>query len=60
MVDSSKSLIFWNRMRIDSFVLFIRVCLNGSLLDLFLLMCCISGIGVVGIVDVMVGGNAGE
>ena len=47
-------------MRIDSFVLFIRVCLNGSLLDLFLLMCCISGIGVVGIVDVMVGGNAGE
>ena len=47
-------------MRIDSFVLFIRVCPNGSLLNLFLLMCCISGIGVVGIVDVMVGGNAGE
>ena len=47
-------------MRMESFVLFMRVCPNGSLLNLFLLMCCISGIGVVGIVDVMVGENAGE
>ena len=44
----------------ESFVLFMRVCPNGSLVNLFLLMCCVSGIGVVGIIGVMVAGKVGE
>ena len=44
----------------ESFVLFMRVCPNGSLVNLFLLMCCVSGIGVVGIIGVMVAWKVGE
>ena len=60
VVDSSKPLTFLNRMRMESFVLFMRVCPNGLLVNLFLLVCCVSGIGVVGIIGVMVAGKIGE
>ena len=60
VVDSSKPLICWNRMRIESFVLFMRVYPNGSLLHLFLLICCFTGIGAVGSVGVVVGGISRE
>ena len=54
-MDNPNPLTFWNRIRMDSVVLFLRVSPKGSLFNLFLLACRFADFGIEGEFFVVIG-----
>ena len=54
MVNNSNPLTFWNRIRMESVVLFLRLSPKESLFNLFVLACRFADFGIVGEVCVVV------